>query len=207
MVRPASVSEGRSRLRGRERSSKGFSLIEVVLAIGVLSLAVVAMLGLLAPTMNSVKEVVDNNKTTAMIGAVNAQVNDRIAYEDIEALAITPDLYLYAWERQAANGNVEIVMLDPDDSFANSPNGTWVTQGPDIEDVTGNSILGPLFVVRISQLDLDGYTYNQTAFDDNAYIPFLVRIYPVDARSYPINDFAVLDDKMPMASFPSAILR
>lgn len=55
----------------KKRKAKGFSLVEVVLAIGIFALAVVALLGLLGPTLESVQAVRDQNKATAIISKVN----------------------------------------------------------------------------------------------------------------------------------------
>lgn len=54
-----------------QRKAKGFSLVEVVLAIGIFALAVVALLGLLGPTLESVRAVREQNKATAIISKVN----------------------------------------------------------------------------------------------------------------------------------------
>ena len=53
-------------------SSKGFSLIEVVLAIGIFLVTVLALVGLLGPTLQSVGEVEKVDETVSVISTVNA---------------------------------------------------------------------------------------------------------------------------------------
>lgn len=52
----------------------GFSLVEVVVAVGILAAAIVAVLGLLAPTGTSIAEVRDADDATRVISAVQAQL-------------------------------------------------------------------------------------------------------------------------------------
>jgi len=53
-------------------SSKGFSLIEVVLAIGIFLVTVLALVGLLGPTLQSVDEVEKVDETVSVVSTVNA---------------------------------------------------------------------------------------------------------------------------------------
>ncbi|MBC2594315.1 prepilin-type N-terminal cleavage/methylation domain-containing protein [Ruficoccus amylovorans] len=164
--------------------SRGFSLIEVVLAIGVLSLAVVAMLGLFAPTMGSVKQVVDGNKATALVGLINSYVNDQMTYDDVAGTR-TSDIYRYAWEQEdTASGTVDLVMSATEPTPAQRAD-----------------MLGSAFVVKLSKLDLDGYDDP----DDEAYVPFLVTIYQLDLDGG--FNVANLGEANRVLSYPSAKLR
>jgi Tfp pilus assembly protein PilV len=53
-------------------SRKGFSLIEVVLAIGVFLITVLALVGLLGPTLQSVDEVEKTDEVSSIVNTVNA---------------------------------------------------------------------------------------------------------------------------------------
>lgn len=53
------------------RPDPGFTMAEVVIAIGVFAFAIFALLGLLLPTLDSVEEVVDSNRATAAISKIN----------------------------------------------------------------------------------------------------------------------------------------
>ncbi len=191
------------------RRPRAFSLIEVVLAIGVLSLAVVAMLGLFAPTMGSVKEVVDGNKATALVGMINSKVNNDMDYDDVTPVG-TADLYAYAWERDMGDGTIDIVMSEPQTgqpgrtTVVNADGGTSNVNEP--SDDRAN-MAGPAFVVKFERLTLDGYDYADT--DTEAYVPFLVTIYQLDmdARFNTANPEQSLNESTRVLSYPSAKLR
>ena len=55
-----------------ERSKYGFSLIEVVLAIGIFLVSVLALVGLLGPTLQSVDEVEKTDEIASVVNTVNA---------------------------------------------------------------------------------------------------------------------------------------
>jgi Tfp pilus assembly protein PilV len=53
-------------------SQKGFSLIEVVLAIGIFLVTVLALVGLLGPTLRSVDEVEKTDEVSSIVNTINA---------------------------------------------------------------------------------------------------------------------------------------
>lgn len=53
-------------------SRKGFSLIEVVLAIGIFLVTVLALVGLLGPTLQSVDEVEKTDEVSSIVNTINA---------------------------------------------------------------------------------------------------------------------------------------
>lgn len=65
-------------------SSKGFTLIEVVLALGIFLISILALIGLLAPMLQSVDEVEKIDEITSVVNTVNAflQNSPEIAYVD-----------------------------------------------------------------------------------------------------------------------------
>ncbi len=56
----------------RPNQSRGFSLIEVVLAIGIFLVTVLALVGLLGPTLQSVDEVEKTDEVASIVNTVNA---------------------------------------------------------------------------------------------------------------------------------------
>jgi type II secretory pathway pseudopilin PulG len=56
------------------RSQRAFSLIEVVIAVGIFAVSIVAVIGLLAPANKSVSEVRDADDTTRVVNAVQSQL-------------------------------------------------------------------------------------------------------------------------------------
>jgi prepilin-type N-terminal cleavage/methylation domain-containing protein len=56
------------------RLVRGFSLIEVVVAVGIFSVAITIVIGLLAPTVKSVASTLDNNAANRLATAINAKL-------------------------------------------------------------------------------------------------------------------------------------
>ena len=50
----------------------GFSLVEVVVAVGIFALAIVGVIGLLGPTSKSITDVADNDSATRVISAIQS---------------------------------------------------------------------------------------------------------------------------------------
>jgi len=55
-----------------DRRAGGFSLVEVILALGIMGLAIVSILGLIGPTLSNVKKAEDINSATMCIEKMNA---------------------------------------------------------------------------------------------------------------------------------------
>jgi uncharacterized protein (TIGR02598 family) len=55
-----------------KRASKAFSLIEVVVAVGIFALTIVGVIGLISPTNKAVADVADNDSASRAISAIQA---------------------------------------------------------------------------------------------------------------------------------------
>ena len=55
-------------------SRSAFSLVEVVVAVGIFALAIVGVIGLLSPTTKAVSEVSDNDAATRVVGIVQTEL-------------------------------------------------------------------------------------------------------------------------------------
>lgn len=91
---------------------KGFSLIEVVLAIGIFMVTILALVGLLGPTLKSVDEVEQTDAITSVVNSLNAFLHQS---QDIAPNASKFDAIFRAVE---SNGFATIFVfqsyLDPD---------------------------------------------------------------------------------------------
>jgi type II secretory pathway pseudopilin PulG len=58
------------------RSSTGFSLVEVVVAVGIFAVSIVAVIGLLAPTSKNVAAVRDTDDASRVISALQGKLQD-----------------------------------------------------------------------------------------------------------------------------------
>lgn len=67
------ITIGTSRPPRRHRGA--FTLVEVMLAVGVLSLAILALVGLIGATFQQVEEIVETNRALAVAGTVNAALD------------------------------------------------------------------------------------------------------------------------------------
>jgi uncharacterized protein (TIGR02598 family) len=56
----------------RTRTTAGFSLVEVVVAVGIFALAIVGVIGLLGPTSKNIADVADNDSATRVISAIQS---------------------------------------------------------------------------------------------------------------------------------------
>ena len=58
------------------RKTAAFSLIEVILALGVFLVTVLALVGLIGPTLNSVNEVESTDQVASVVSTVNSFLQD-----------------------------------------------------------------------------------------------------------------------------------
>jgi uncharacterized protein (TIGR02598 family) len=63
-----------------KRNSKalGFSLIEVVVAVGIFALAIVGVIGLLGPTTKNVADVADSDAATRVVNAIQSALQESV---------------------------------------------------------------------------------------------------------------------------------
>lgn len=63
----------------KQRIRAGFSLVEVVVAVGIFALAIVGVIGLLGPTARSVSDVSDSDAATRVVSTIQAALQQRVA--------------------------------------------------------------------------------------------------------------------------------
>lgn len=172
-------------------SGCGFSLVEVVLAIGVLSLAIVALLGLFGPTMGSVKQVVDTNTATAVVSRINTHIHQEMSWGDVASAVPAGGTIRYVWRRQhTLDSPVEFVV-----SGGNS-SGTDLTAPVNVgtsdtatltADLANGRLVGTPMAVTFERSTVNDYDYGDVA--NQGYIPILVSIYPIEPNLAGTTDF------------------
>lgn len=175
---------------------RAFSLMEVVLAVGVISIAVVALLGLLAPTVSSVRHIVDKDKALRLDGIVRSYIEEDLDYSGAGSISTGlsgGDMILYVWEEQdnALSGDaVETKISD--------------TYNP-------TNLIGLPHVVKLSQITIGtgtGYDYGNAA--NEGYIPFRVQMYQLErsalANGGTATDADLTDNRL-IFDYPSAKLQ
>ena len=155
----------------RTRDNKaGFTLVEVVLAIGILGVAVLALLGMFAPTMNNVKNVLDSDFAIAATGSINSYFEKMAGnnFDDVKDLIESAsetrpsDTVLYVYLRNTEEfEEIYITTVDTD-----------VTT--DLKD--GHIISSSVLRVEIYRM-IAMNNYNYEKIYEEAYIPMLLKIF------------------------------
>ncbi len=189
---------------------RAFSLMEVVLAVGVISIAVVALLGLLAPTVSSVRHIVDKDSAIRIDGIVRSYIEDELLYSGdgsvSQALAggdpdsFDDSMVLYIWEEQAnaLDGDAITTIIQDDLGGYNA---------------TGGDTIGVPYVVVLSPLIIGtgaNGDYDYTNADNEGYIPFRVRMYQLDRSNVAAvagSEDTYLTDSRLIFDYPSAKLQ
>ena len=169
--------------------------MEVVLAIGVLSLAILALLGLFGPTVRSVRDVVDADEVNRAI----SQVNNALAMDppDPEPTPYQPGTHGLSFEDafDAASGGETYLI------WTTRPGGNF--QGPAINHfdtlangttaisaaLSSGELEGPVMAAVFQRADVGTGNPYAGPVADQAYVPILVslvRINPsrLDSGSY-----------------------
>jgi len=188
-----------------ERTKKAFTLIEVVLAVGILSLAILSLLMMFGPTMKTVNETIAANEASAVIGAFDTFLQNSVS-EDADPTGVfegtIPDwidaqtpFYVYGVEyskyskEYSKYGENEIIVTLESNDIRQA-----ITDGEKKVRLIGN-------VLRV-QMDYlaSGYDYSDIA--NQAYLPMVVRIYTVpDPYNNPSQGGAVV------LTYTTAVLR
>jgi len=139
----------------------GFSLIEVVLAIGIFLVTVLALVGLLGPTLQSVDEVEKTDEVSSIVNTLNAflQNSPDIAlassrfdsiYNAVESGG-EATVYIYRWYLDEAeviteNPNIKLeVGFDSDESAFVGANAIVNTQSPTGEAADFSKAAGTIY--------------------------------------------------------------
>jgi prepilin-type N-terminal cleavage/methylation domain-containing protein len=147
--------------RKHARSQRGFTLAEVILATGILGVAVLALVGLMAPTLSQVEEVVETSRLVNATAKVEAFLDDYVAdpergFEDLyDRLSGGDFVPIYVWDEPVGAPT----STDSAEVLADAVN--FETRvSIDFADIPDRSdIVGPILVFALNR---DG-----TGFEDN----------------------------------------
>jgi len=211
-----------------ERRS-GFSLIEVVLAIGIFLITVLALVGLLGPTLQSVDEVEKTDEISSVVNTVNAflQSSPEIAPNASKFNAIFnavasgdyATIFVFRQYESATSTDVQLQIgfdssegsIDPAaqiNSFSNAA-------GPIYRVVlTPSSVLPDQYRTATRNTTSNTYTLNtDLANYEEGYFAMEVRIFAEDppapgAPGYnTTTDMAALSDVEPLFTYNTAVVR
>lgn len=184
-------------MRTCPHSRSGFTLVEVVLAIGVLSVAVLALIGLFGPTVTAVRDVVDADAVGSVVSKVNAVLrstdtdpNDN----EIEGMTFgeafdftasdTGEFFFFTSRNQNPDGSFDQPQLH---FVQNNTAGQTYLQR--FLPSSGNSDLieGSAFLVVFQKANVGSggatYTYSSSDRDNAGYVPIYITIFQVDPEN------------------------
>ncbi|MDF3056790.1 MAG: hypothetical protein K0R17_1005 [Rariglobus sp.] len=87
----------------------GFSLVEVVVAVGIFALAIVGVIGLLVPTSKNIADVADSDAASRVISAIQSGLQKSGGYAGVQAALNAPNTIFYA----SKDGSKVGVSTDP----------------------------------------------------------------------------------------------
>ncbi|WP_309397948.1 type IV pilus modification PilV family protein [Cerasicoccus maritimus] len=200
------------------RAQAGFSLTEVILAVGVIAVSILALLGLFGPTMSSVRDVVDSNEANGVRTRLNAALMSDEIYEKtvnetstskFEDLGMMMEnvVVLYFWTERTGFGQDSPVVLKYSSDFTDFQEAFDGTSGAELDG-------GSVFVVFLEEGMQDGantYDFEPDNLAVQGYFPILVSIYAIDVGQAIARGSGGLDDLNttidPLFSYTTAKLR
>ena len=196
-----------SQLRTVARSKLGFSLIEVVLAIGIFLVTVLALVGLLGPTLQSVDEVEKTDEIASVVNTVNAflQSSPDIApnaskFNAIyDAISTNSDseatIFVYRYYDDQSDPDNETIALEVGFARGEPVDARAIVNQPATNPANFADEEGPIYrvvltaspvtpeVLRSDSRNDDGiYTLSEAVVSNypEGYLAMEVRIYPED---------------------------
>ena len=213
------------------RSEFGFSLIEVVLAIGIFLVTVLAMVGLLGPTLQSVDEVEKTDEIASVVNTINTflqsspdiAISGQSKFETIyKELNTTGFITAFVFRAYDSNDDVSMVVGFDDEFEVGEVNKARVS-ATNIRTDTNVIAAGPVYRVlltassvtpedhRTSVRDDNGVFYLNKSFLDypEGYLAMEVRIFaedPGNTFNYKklLRDVANLE---PLFTYNTAVVR
>ena len=188
------------------RSKYGFSLIEVVLAIGIFLVTVLALVGLLGPTLQSVDEVEKTDEIASVVNTVNAflqssphiAVNGQSKFETIYK-ELNTDGFITAFVFRAYDNNDDInLVVGFGDKFQVGEADKARVLAADISTNSNVIAAGPVYRVFLTassvtpedhltdeSRDANGVFYLSKNFSEypEGYLAMEVRIFAEDPKS------------------------
>jgi len=208
-------------------SQKGFSLIEVVLAIGIFLVTVLALVGLLGPTLQSVDEVEKTDEVSSIVNTINAflQNSPEIApgasrFNAIYNAVSQDSATLLVFRAYDANDviSLKVGFVGETDQLARVSDSD-VTDGSEVfaAGTIYRAVLTPSSVNPVDEradAGVNSYPrYKMSEEDPSAYpegsFAMEVRIF-AEEPSLTFDDASVLDDlqlKKPIFTYNTAIVR
>jgi len=182
----------------KQHVSRGFSLVEVVITVGIVSFALVVIVGLFGTLLSRQGEVKERNELVAAIGALNTYIDQEISFEKVYS--------------EIAEGTLQLdfAQYRVDDDGLPSRGGTrlnsqWFAPDAPIPSAVEAAREGRLIKARI-RLDTDRNPVNPLTGNADSYseamLALVAQLYPV-----PDQNFSIPEGSKPIITIPLAVLR
>lgn len=158
------------------RARTAFSLIEVILAISIIAIAVVALLGMFGPTIQSVNKVVLSQNAVSLTNKLHHFLQNDQGFTAVHTRLGSATPHYYAWT-EVDDSSGGLMRVDKIAQTYTAPTGSFVLDGP-------------VFRIELSQIPDDmkvqlfGSVANGSLASINTnegYLPFVVRILSIGA--------------------------
>ena len=213
------------------RLKSGFSLIEVVLAIGIFLVTVLALVGLLGPTLESVGEVEKADEVSSVVNSINAFLQSSPAignatnskFDNIfNAVAVDghATIFVFRAYRTTTSEEVSLRVGFADNETVGNPSAS-IAPG-DFSDAAGNIYRAVLTPSSVTPAALrsgerngnDVYTLNDSDIENypEGYFAMEVRIFAEDAPGPNITfdattNLGELAERDPIFTYNTAVVR
>ncbi len=193
--------------RDRRPARSAFTLVEVVLAIGVLSLAIVALVALFGPTVNAVKSVIEVDQSASVASRVRAlfagnddpatpNILEGMSLEEVAAAAAATawaDKTVFFWTRQTPSASGDT--LNPAELVA--AKGSQALSAIDADRSAGN-LVGGVFAAVIQRSPAATApsggpdAYSPAVVATTSVLPVLVTLISVDVDALAVGNFSLV---------------
>ena len=214
------------------RSKCGFSLIEVVLAIGIFLVTVLALVGLLGPTLQSVDEVEKTDEIASVVNTVNAflqsspdiAVSGQSKFETIyKELREDGKIKAFVFRAYDSNDNVSLVVGFDEDFLKGNVDFKARVTAEDIRTDSNVIAAGPVYRVfltassvtpedhRTGSRDGNGVYYLNKNFLEypEGYLAMEVRIFAEEPGATFVYETSLqkVKDLEPLFTYNTAVVR
>ncbi|MGF1451352.1 MAG: hypothetical protein ACFB21_04655 [Opitutales bacterium] len=164
-----------------------FSLVEVVLAVGVLALAIVALVALFGPTVTAVRDVIDTDESANLEARFRALVSSPDPTpDDAELEGLTLNQIVTAVTSNTPAEDSLVVMwtsrpLGSDGTFGRTKLEHWLgLEGFNraLDDLEAGDLEGGIYAALIQPVSDTSFNYG--AVSSGAYVPFDVTLFTLD---------------------------
>jgi type II secretory pathway pseudopilin PulG len=216
-------------------NKKGFSLIEVVLAIGIFLVTVLALVGLLGPTLQSVDDVEKTDEVSSIVNTVNAFLHNSDAisagsnFESIfDAVSTGNSATLFVYQAYRDNSEAVELKVGFESSISVADPVGAVTEG-DLADAAGTIyrvVLTPSSVIPLTGTNPSGtsVTYRSSTRNTSTdtytlsatYATYWEGSFAMEVRIYAedpgttftyIKDLTALKNEVPVFTYNTAVVR